>query len=82
MQFTINALNRCDGGNHIFLTLTLGGGTHTFTLEQSDLDLDPPDNLSEAREMIMTRLRSAIKEAGATTPAQIRIALLNKTFKV
>lgn len=78
MTITLTAITRCAGAGHINLTVFVDGVRRTETFLRSELDLDPTD----VREAIITRFRSAIKEAGASTPLQISNALLDKDFKV
>jgi len=83
MTFTVGTLTRCAGQNHYAVTLTFASGaTATLRFNRGDLDLDPAADVSAAREAILDRLRSAGKEAGASTFAQWRTALETKTFKV
>lgn len=83
MQFSTGVLTRCAGQNHYQLPVTIGGRTVTLHVTRDEMASDPPESLEEAREMIITRLRSAIKEAGASTFAQVKTAIENKTnFRV
>ena len=83
MQFTIGTITRCAGGNHYHIPLTFGGGqTVTFEVQRSELDFEPPANKDEAREKILDRIVSAVKESGATTLAQVKNALEGNTYKV
>jgi len=79
VTFTVNSLTRCPGQNHYHLTVTAGGGG-TFTLDfvRADLATDP----AEHPDAVLVRLRSAVKEAGATTWAQVQAAVVGKTFQV
>jgi len=78
MTFTINEITRCAGTNHWDFTVTVNSQTRTFQLEKADLDREPGD-LTKAG---LTRVRSALLEAGATTWAEARTALIGKEFKV
>jgi hypothetical protein len=78
MVITISAVSRCVGTNHVTVTGTAGGVAVSATFLRSELDLEP----DAVREAVITRCRSACKEAGATTPAQIQTALVGKTFQV
>jgi hypothetical protein len=60
------------------LTATVNGVSRTRTYAKADL-LAEPDDLEQA---ILDRWRSAVKEAGAITLAQMSTAILNKDFKV
>lgn len=43
---------------------------------------DPPADRAQARDAILDRVRSAIKEANATTFAQAQAAVVGNTYKV
>ena len=78
MTIVISSLSLCTGGNHVTVTGTINGTAGTVRMLKSDLALDPDD-----RDVaILGRLRSAVKEANATTNAQIQAALVGKTFQV
>lgn len=79
MDFTVTSLRRCTGGNHIEVDLSVGAQSVTLRFRRDELDLEPGE---ETREAILARLRSAAKEAGAATPAQVQAALVGKSFKV
>ena len=79
MTIAIDSISRCAGLNHVHLVVRLNGGApQTVTVLRSDLDLEP----GEQREAAISRVRSAIKEAGASTAGQIQTALVGKTFTV
>jgi len=78
MTIVISAISRCTGTGHVHVTGTVNGVARSFDFQRSDLDLDPDDVFAAA----ISRLRSAVKEAGATTPTQISNALVGKTFQV
>lgn len=83
MQFDTGTLGRCQvGGSHYTLPITILGVTKTMSFTLDDLQGDPPADIQEARIAILDRLRSAAKEAGATTFAQLGTAINSKTFKV
>jgi len=82
VTFTTDTLSRCAGNNHVAVDVTIGATTRTLRFTLSELQGEPPDTLEEARREILDRLRSAAKEANATTWAQLQAALNNKTFKV
>lgn len=66
------------GCTHVRLTLTVAGQQRVVMVDREELvTRDPNESL---RERLVDRLRSAIKEAGAATPAQARAAILNKDF--
>jgi hypothetical protein len=78
VTITITGISRCAGNNHLTVSATIAGQSFTQQFQRADLDLDPSDR----EAAVLTRLRSAVKEAGATTPAQIQSALVGKTFQV
>jgi hypothetical protein len=86
MNFSTGAVSREGGAgcNHFIIPITLQSGLAgniRFTLDE--FQGDPPDSIIEAKDRILDRLRSAAKEANATTFAQISTAISNKTgFKV
>lgn len=82
MTFVISGLTRCTAtGSHITISGTIGGTSGTIHMLLSDFttDFNDPD---EIRDAFVARVRSAVKEAGATTPAQIQTALVGKTFQI
>ena len=82
MTIVISAITRCSGGgNHIVVSGTVNGVSRTVQFLRSELDLDPNDG-EDLRASFVARCRSAVKEAGATTPQQISAALVNKTFQI
>lgn len=83
LTFTVNSISRCSGsGNHYTLNVTVQGGpTVNFGALKSDMEVDF-SSLEDARQAAIDRLRSAIKEAGAVTFAQVQTALEGKTFKL
>lgn len=79
MRFTINSLTRCAGQNHIDLSVSVNGGAARIVqINRDELGLDPDD----LRTACLARIRSAVKEAGATTNAQVNTALVGKEFQV
>jgi hypothetical protein len=81
MTITLSNLSRCSGGNHITVTVTTAQGSFPLQFTTEELqDLTISDR-SELREAIARRMRSAVLEANATTPAQIRTAV-ERQFKV
>lgn len=79
MQFNTGTATRCSGGSHYQLPVTVNGVERTLHFTADDMGRDFSD-LEGAREAVLDRLRSAIKEAGATTLIQIRNAISSKTF--
>ncbi len=84
MTFTVNSLSRCSGGGeHYTLGLSLASGqTGNLAATRDEMAGEPPDSIGEARERLVGRIRSALKEANAGTFAQAQAALVGKTFKV
>lgn len=78
MTFTINSIARCTGGNHVFVTATVNGVQRRIDLTRDELSLDDVDQ----RDLFIARIRSAVKESGATTNAQIQAALVGKEFHI
>lgn len=81
MQFDTGTATRCSGGGHYQLPVTIGGVERTLYFTREDVGRDFTD-MEGAREAILHRLRSAIKESGATTLIQIRNAISSKSFTV
>lgn len=85
MTFTTgNTLARESGAScsHLTLAITIGGNTRTLRFTLDELQGEPPASVEQAKEWILARLRSAAKEAGAATFAQVRSALESKTFQI
>ncbi len=79
MQFTVAVNGQCGGGNHVHLTVSAGAQSRQITLTRADLAVDF-SSLDAVRDTLAILLRSRIKEAGATTPAQIKAAIESKAF--
>lgn len=82
MQFTTGNLSRCAGNGHYELPITVSGNTKTLRFTRDQLRGEPAEDMAQAVDAILARLRSAAKEANATTLAQVRAAVESKTFKV
>lgn len=84
MTITVSGtITRCAGQNHYEVPITFSGGQQaTLRVTLADLQFDPPEDIAQARELLIARLRSAGKEANAATFAQWRAALETKTFKL
>jgi hypothetical protein len=79
MHFTVGTITQCAGGNHRHIPVTVGGVTRTLTVDRGDAAVEP----AQVEEAIMTRLRSALKEAGAGTGlAAWNTALSGKGFDI
>jgi hypothetical protein len=81
MDFTVGTITRCQGTNHYTVPITVGGNTRNLQIMAADLQTDF-ENLDEVKNAIIDRLRSAKKEAGANTFAQVRAALEGNTYKL
>lgn len=81
MEFVTGTASRCGGGNHYELPITISGVQRILHFTKDELERDFT-TVEEAREEVIDRLRSAIKESGATTLVQIRNAISNKTFNI
>jgi hypothetical protein len=82
VTFSITTITRCSGGgNHVTMVGTVNGvaTTEHFTVQELTTSPETPE---EKRTAAIQRMRSAVKEANATTPAQIRNALEGKTFEI
>jgi len=77
MTFSISAISTCAGGGHLEIQGTFGGRDRTLRFHRSELAID-----EDVETALIARLRSAVKEAGASTPAQIRSAIEGKTFEI
>lgn len=82
MQFTTGTLTACSGREHLTLPITIGGVTRDLETSRSEIMAAAPDGFEETRAAIVSRLRSAVLEADASTPLQVRNAVSGKTFKV
>lgn len=80
MTFTVDSLTRCTGLGHYTLTVTIGAQQHTVHVTAAEVQQD--FTAAEMREQVLTRLRSAAKEANAGTFAQIQAALVGNTYKI
>jgi len=81
MDITPTAISTCSTGGHVTITATVNGVSRTVQFLRSDFSLDVTD-FEAVKEAAIARFRSAVKEAGATTPAQIQAALVGKLFKL
>ena len=78
MQFRVNEVTQCAGGNHITVQTDVGD----IKVPLSELQQEPSASFLERTAEILVRLRAAVKEANATTFVTMRLALRNKTFQV
>lgn len=82
MTFTIGTITRCAGQNHWLVPITINGVTRTLHTNVAELQDAAPEGMDESRAAIISRIRSALLEANATSFSQSRTALESKTFKV
>lgn len=84
MEIQTGQATQCGGGNHRSIPVTINGVTKDVSLSSEDMAdlLDRPDTEEEIKQRIRYRLISAVRESGATTGAQIRNAMSNKTFEI
>lgn len=78
MVIAITSISLCVGTGHATIVGTVGGNAISRTFRRTDLAIEPDDT----ETAVLARLRSAVKEAGASTLAQIKTALEGKTFQV
>ncbi len=82
MNVHVNTITRCSAnGLHYPIEVVIAGVTYVIEATKADMDLDYATK-DAARDAIIARCRSAVKEANATTFAQIQTALTNKDFKL
>lgn len=82
MQFTTGTLTACGGGEHLSLPVTISGQEYTLTTTVEEVRGARPEGFDKVRDAVIQRLRSAVFEARATTPLQVRNAVSSKTFEV
>lgn len=78
MTIVISGVSQCAGGNHITVTGTINGQAASVDFLASEFTVEP----SDYRPAFIDRVRSAVKEAGASTPPQIKNLLEGKTYKL
>lgn len=87
MRFTINSLDRCPGpdgagGNHYRMSVTgPGGATRTLHFSKAELEAVVAGDIELVKQAIIARCRIAVREAGATTWLQAKLALELRTFE-
>jgi len=82
MTFSIIAISRCSGTNHITVGGTVAGEAVTRMYQASDFTSDEWDNFKGVELAILSRLKSYCKENGLNTFTEIKNGLEGKTFKV
>lgn len=83
MDIHINTVTQCSGQSHRFIDLTINGGApRRLILDRADIVNDATD-IGEIERILVDRIRSALKESGATlTLASWQTALAGKDFKL
>jgi hypothetical protein len=76
---TSRVLGVCDSGQHVSLELTIAGVTRTISIDRDRLTLNDPGDFLDAA---ILRLRSAVKESGASTWAQARAVIDSFSGKI
>lgn len=83
MTFLVNSLTRCAGQGHWRVNITVTNGpTLTIATTPEEMVFDPLANLADTRELVLARVRSAAKEAGASTFAASKTAVEGKSFQL
>jgi len=80
MKVKITDVSLCSGGGHVIFDL-LVNGTTTIKLSIEKSKLQAFINGLDDREIALVLMYTEIKKAGATTPAQMKTALLNKEWE-
>jgi hypothetical protein len=79
MRFTVGTIRQCDGGSHRHIPITVGGVTREIIVDRGDLAADK-ENIEE---LVLGRLRSAIKEGEAgLSLASWNSTLSGKEFQI
>lgn len=84
MDINIQTVAQCTGGNHRHISFTIGTNptVRQIAIDRTDINFDP-DQEGDIRNAIIDRLRSALKEGGATLVlATWKTALEGKAFKI
>jgi hypothetical protein len=81
MRFTIGTLSFCPGGSHMHIPVTVGGQEDEVVVNRADMAFDA-ETREEIRALFVQRIRTAVKESGASTAGQLRTALEGKEFQV
>lgn len=79
--FTVNLVETRGHSQHIFITVTTGGG-RTLKIVTTRDEIRAELAETSVLERALTRMVSAVLEAGVTTPAAIKTALEGRTFRV
>lgn len=83
MRFRVTSITACAGGNHLHLQVQINGGAaRSIVVTNEEIDAIAQDGDEDLRQRGLLRMRSAILEAGATTPVQRRNAILNRDFEI
>jgi hypothetical protein len=73
-------VTRCAGTGHTIFKLLINDSTNRYYCEEMSKIISYIDGL-ENREILLILIYSTVKKAGATTPAQIKAALLNQEWE-
>ena len=79
MNFVVNNLTRCAGNKHFTANVTVGA--RTFDLDFTIDDLQRDFTFDLAKQEMIDRIRSAVKETNAISFGQIRLATL-RSFSI
>lgn len=82
MQCDLGTPTRPTGCGHIHLPVTVNGLTRNVVFTAAQLREGGPETLAEAEERLLSRLRSVLLEAGATTFAEVKAALEGVTVHI
>lgn len=81
MVFRVTNIAQCPSAEHLTLTVQINGGA-TVEIRTSFDELRSAGGALSTAERGLTRLKSAILEADATTKVQMRTAVLNIDFEI
>ena len=80
MKIKVTDVSRCTGGAHAIFDVLVNDTISKRYAEEIDKMKDYVNSLSD-RDIALTLMYCEIKKAGATTPTQIKTALLNKEWE-
>lgn len=82
MNIHVNTISQCTGQHHRFINVTVAGVTTDIVVDREDFSNDFTDR-TDIENAVKDRLRSALKEGGATlTLATWKTVLEGKDFKI
>ena len=82
MQATITYNGICDGGNHVFLTVTIGGKSRSMTVLKNDILTDTGYEVLNEDQAVLRELRKYLKRQGITTWSAARSAFNNLPLEI